>query len=111
VGGLTSALTLLAMNWSLTVLVDRFPGFERWMVGPPVVLVRDTEVQWETMHKEGVSREELLAGLREHGVGTLDKVQTAMLEADGSISVIVKDTGARSGRSRRPGIRGLHRTQ
>ena len=109
-GGLVSALTLLLLNRLLTSLVDRFPWLERRLVGEPVVLVENAEVQWPRMHREGVSREELMAALREHGVGSLEKVATAVLEEDGTISVVPKDTSGQGVRPRRPGVRGVHRT-
>lgn len=107
VGGLVSALTLLILNRLSTELLDHFPSLAREMVGEPVVLVSDGQPRWESMRKEGVTREELMAGLREHGVASLDHIRLAILEVDGTISVVAKDADVQRTRHR---IRGLKST-
>ncbi len=99
VGGLVSALTLLLMNWLLTWLLDRFPWLEKQVVGEPVVLVSDGQARLDRMQREGVTRDELMAALREHGIIGLGDVRLAVLEVDGDISVVPRDS--RVHRSRR----------
>jgi uncharacterized membrane protein YcaP (DUF421 family) len=79
VGGLISALTLLLMNFLFTVLPNRFPWLEKHVVGEPVVLVCHGHAQWDRMRREGVTRDELMAALREHGVTGLSDVRLAVL--------------------------------
>ena len=107
VGGLVSALTLMVLDGMLSWLLDHFPKLQHTMIGEPVVLVSDGLPRWEKMKKEGVTREELVAGLHEHGVASLDDVRLAVLEVDGSISVVPKE--ARVHRARRR-VRGLRTT-
>lgn len=92
VGGLVSALTLLLMNLLFTWLLNRFPWLEKHVVGEPVVLISDGHAQWDRMKREGVTRDELMAALREHGVTGLDEVRLAVLEVDGDISVVPRDS-------------------
>jgi uncharacterized membrane protein YcaP (DUF421 family) len=99
-GGLVSALTLLLMNWLVTWLLDRVPWLERHVVGEPVVLVSDGQAQGERMRREGVTRDELMAALREHGVTTLGEVRLAVLEVDGDISVVPRDSAVHRSRRR-----------
>jgi uncharacterized membrane protein YcaP (DUF421 family) len=99
VGGLASALTLLLMNWLFTWLLNRFPWLEKQVVGEPAVLVSDGQAQWDRMKREGVTQDELMAALREHGVTGLADVRLAVLEVDGDISVVPRDS--RVHRSRR----------
>jgi uncharacterized membrane protein YcaP (DUF421 family) len=99
-GGLVSALTLLLMNWLVTWLLDRFPWLERHVVGEPVVLVSDGQAQGERMRREGVTCDELMAALREHGVTTLGEVRLAVLEVDGDISVVPRDSAVHRSRRR-----------
>src|SRR6185312_416784 len=89
--GLVSAGTLHLLNLGLTRLLDRYPGLEKSLSGEPVVLVNDGRPSPERMHKEGVSRDELMAALREHGVLHLEDVRLAVLETDGAISVVPHD--------------------
>ncbi len=99
VGGLVSAATLLAVNRLLTWLLDRFPSLEKEIVGEPVVLVTDGEARPDAMKREGVTRDELMAALREHGVAELGDVRLAVLEVDGTVSVVPNE--ARVHRTRR----------
>lgn len=92
VGGLVAALTLLLMNWLFTWLLDRFPWLEKQVVGEPAVLVNDGQAQWDRMRREGVTRDELMGALREHGVTRLGDVRLAVLEIDGEISIVPRDS-------------------
>jgi uncharacterized membrane protein YcaP (DUF421 family) len=90
-GGITSAATLLALNRVFTWVVIQKPELRRWIEGEPVLIVRDGKLLTDHMKKEGVTREHVLAAMREHGIGELDKVQMAVLEVDGTISIIARD--------------------
>lgn len=105
VGGLVSALTLLLVNRAFTWLLDHFPALEHHMVGEPVVLVSDGLPCWDRMHREGVTRAELMAGLREHGVASLDDIRLAVLEVDGTISVVPKEARVHRTHHRFRGLR------
>src|SRR5262249_48815833 len=99
-GGLVSALTLLLMNLLFTWLLNRFRWLEKQVVGEPVVLVSDGQAQWHRMRDEGVTRDELMAAVREHGVTGLCDVRLAVLEVDGDISVVPRDSPVHRSRRR-----------
>ncbi len=92
VGGIVAALTLLLLNRLLTWLLDRYPWLEKHMTGEPAVLVSDGRAQEVRMRREGVTPDELMAALREHGVTRLEDVRLAVLEVDGDISVVPRDS-------------------
>jgi uncharacterized membrane protein YcaP (DUF421 family) len=75
------------------------------MVGEPVVLLSEGRPQWERMAREGVTRDELLAALREHGVADLGEVRLAVLEVDGTISVVPREATVHRARRRARGLR------
>jgi uncharacterized membrane protein YcaP (DUF421 family) len=91
VGGLTSAGTLLALNLLVTWVLERFPRLEKQMVGEPTVLVSDGQARGDALQREGVTHDELMAALREHGVAGLEEVRLAVLEVDGTISVVPRN--------------------
>ncbi len=91
VGGLVSAATLLVLNYLVTWLLNRFPSLEKKTVGEPVVLITEGRVQRQHMRREGVEDDELMAALREHGIGRPEDVRLAILEVDGTISVVPAD--------------------
>lgn len=100
VGGLVSALTLLLLNLLVTWILSRFPWLEKHVVGEAVVLVSDGRPQWERMKREGVTRDELMAALREHGVTGIHEVRLAVLEVDGDISVVPQESTVHRSRRR-----------
>jgi uncharacterized membrane protein YcaP (DUF421 family) len=88
VGGLVSALVLLLLNLAYTWALNRFPRWQNKLIGEPVVLIAEGGPRWQALEREGVTRDELMAALREHGVTRIENVRLAVLEIDGVISVI-----------------------
>lgn len=91
VGALVSAVTLLLLNRFVGRLVDRNLALRRYVLGQPTLLVHDGEIQRENLKREDVTDEELVASIREHGFEGVDDVRLAVLEVDGTISVVPKD--------------------
>jgi uncharacterized membrane protein YcaP (DUF421 family) len=90
-GGMASAATLLVMAAGLAFLVRRFPRLERRIVGSPFLLVWDGHVLPERVRRAAMTEEEVEAAVREHGFASLSDVRSAVLEVDGSISVVSRD--------------------
>ncbi len=97
-GGLLAAITLLAANWLLDRLRLRYGWLSQQLLGTPTLLVHEAAFVDEHLRREGVTRDEVMQALREHGVEDLRLVKTAVLEVDGTISVVPSD--ARSSRTR-----------
>ena len=91
VGGLVAAATLLALNGIVAALSRRTRGAERFLEGSPTILIRHGRILDESLVREGISREDLLRALREHGIDKPELVRSAILEVDGSISVLRED--------------------
>jgi uncharacterized membrane protein YcaP (DUF421 family) len=87
-GGLVAATTLLILNRILTVAMARSRKLERFMVGEPRLILNDGHLLHGPMATEGVTREQVMAALREHGLERLDQAHMCVLEVDGSISVV-----------------------
>ncbi len=88
VGGIIAALTLLFWNRLLTLAMSRSSQLEHVMVGEPTLLVNDGEMIESHMRKEGVTPEQILAALREHGIKSVADARMCILEVDGTISVV-----------------------
>jgi uncharacterized membrane protein YcaP (DUF421 family) len=86
-------LVMVILFWSFVVewLQFRFPAFERLTREPKLKLIDDGRLLRRNMQKEFVTREELMAQLRENGLEDCRAVKAAYMEADGSISIIRKD--------------------
>lgn len=90
-GGLVAAGTLFAANGIVAMFARRSPAAARLVEGTPTILVRHGSVLAENLAQEGISREDLQRALREHGVEEMSAVRSAILEVDGSISVLKED--------------------
>jgi uncharacterized membrane protein YcaP (DUF421 family) len=88
VGGLVSAFILLVLNRLLTWLMVKNPHLAALIEGDPVLIVRDGQLLEQPMRQSGVTRDNVLAAMREHGIDNLDDVQMAVLEPDGIISIV-----------------------
>jgi len=87
-GGLLAAIVLLVINAVVARLRLRWPVLRRVVEGSPTLLVLHGEVLTDHLKRERLDEETLEAALREHGVGDLSDVEMAVLEIDGSISVV-----------------------
>ena len=87
-GGVLAAAVLLVLNAVVARLRLRWPRLRRIVEGSPTLLVLHGEVIADHMRREGLDQETLEAALREHGVADLSGVEMAVLEIDGSISVV-----------------------
>ena len=87
-GGVLAALVLLVLNAVLARLRLRWPRLQRVVEGSPTVLILHGEMQADNMRREGVDEATLKAALREHGMADETGVEMAILEIDGSISVV-----------------------
>jgi len=92
-GGVLAAGVLLILNALLARLGLRWPGLRRVIEGSPTVLILHGEVLEGHLRREGVDKETLQAALREHGMPDATGVEMAVLEIDGSISVVPDSAG------------------
>lgn len=87
-GGLIGAFTLLVANWLLARLRARFGWLQRVFEGEPVLLISGGQVMKDRLRQQSIELEDLEQAAREHGFGELSRVDTAVLEVDGTISII-----------------------
>jgi len=90
-GGIVAALTLIVVNLALTRVVARHEKLASLLEGEPTLLVRDGKILDGSLAREGIRRAELEAAIREHGFKDVGDCRSAILEIDGSISVVGMD--------------------
>ena len=93
-GGLVAVLTLLALDFGLKAVTSRSRRLRRAVEGEPRLLVRDGRILDKALREEGVEPEKVRAAVRAQGIANVEDVRLAVLETDGSISVIPKGEGA-----------------
>jgi len=101
-GGLVAAAVLLFWHQVIVRLRQASPSVARLIAGEGIMLINNGAVLADHLRRADLTADELLQALREHGVENAADVRTAVLEADGSISVIRYD-------DIKPGTRPHHR--
>ena len=88
VGGLLSAVIILAVNYVVVGVAFRWRSARHVLEAEPTLLVHNGRILSARLARERLTLEDLHAALRRHGVADVTHVRIAMLEDDGVISVI-----------------------
>ena len=80
--------TIVLWNYLFDWLAFRSPALERLLEPPPLLVVEHGRILWRNMRLELLSRQELEAKLREHGVKDISEVDKVYVESDGEVSII-----------------------
>lgn len=107
-GGLIAAGTLFVVNMVVARVTRRSQGAANLVEGTATLLIRHGEILKPNLEHEGITQEDLLRALREHGVEQLNLVRAAILEVDGTISVLREDEFPQTARPHHR-IRGVRR--
>ena len=84
-------VTLLTIEVCMAVLLSRFPKFRKKIEAPPSMLICDGHLDQRELLRNRLSVEELIASLRQQGVGDPNEVAYAILEKNGQVSLILKE--------------------
>jgi uncharacterized membrane protein YcaP (DUF421 family) len=90
IGGIVSAVTLVTANWLIGLVTYRHKAMEALVEGRPDVLVHNGRLFEGALLHAKLTRHELMNALREAGCVSIEDVHAALLENDGTISVIPK---------------------
>ncbi len=90
-GGLLAAAALVVVNMAVSYAGVASRLFERTLLGTPTLLVSDGHLIDANLRRERVDADEVLMAMREHGVGDLTEVKMAVLEIDGTISIVPRE--------------------
>jgi uncharacterized membrane protein YcaP (DUF421 family) len=101
-GGLIILVTIFMINRSVAALRVRNSLVRRLLESGPTVVGRDGQWLLPELVRQGLDLDDVEAALREHGLDAVGQLKTATLEADGSISIVARETpGSTAARRRR----------
>lgn len=83
--------TLFIANRTVAAARRRAGWVRRLLDVPPTTIARDGGWIREALDREELDDDDLEAALREHGLETVEEVRLAVLEHDGSISIVPRD--------------------
>jgi uncharacterized membrane protein YcaP (DUF421 family) len=95
-GGLLAAISLFSVNYILKQVLYKSPKTSEFLQGKALMLIYKGEIQQHNLDDAEITRDELEAAVREHGIMDIQNVDLAMIEVDGSISVISDDFKTRT---------------
>jgi uncharacterized membrane protein YcaP (DUF421 family) len=87
-GGMIAAGSLLALNFGLGRLAAKNRRVERLLRGRARILIYKGHVDEQNLRDECITHEDLMQALREHGCCSVQECRLAVLEVDGTISVL-----------------------
>lgn len=86
--------TLITVDYTFTLLKDKSRWFRVTSEGAPLVIVTDGHALKKRMEKAKVDEEDVLESARVlHGLERMDQIKYAVLEKDGTISIIPQAGG------------------
>jgi uncharacterized membrane protein YcaP (DUF421 family) len=84
--------TLVGTDLFFSWIKQRWKGFEKVTEGSPLILVANGKLLENRARKSRVSEDDILEAARNlHGLERLEQIKYAVLELDGTISIIPKE--------------------
>ena len=87
-GGIIAAFSLFLINFIFKKILNKSTFLNQLVQSKPEILIHDGKIEFMTLSKLGITSDELDEVIREHGVDNYKHVKLAMLEINGSISII-----------------------
>jgi uncharacterized membrane protein YcaP (DUF421 family) len=88
---LVASLVLILLHWTLAAIAFRSSGVGALVKGHDQLLVRDGQLQEDTLRKTHITEHDLQEALRSNGEAPdLSRIEAAHLERNGDISIISK---------------------
>jgi uncharacterized membrane protein YcaP (DUF421 family) len=87
-GGVIIVITIFTLNRLVAEARLRIPLVRRLLEFAPTVIGRDGQWLNEELEKQGLDKDDVDAALREHELERVDQMKLAVLEEDGSISIV-----------------------
>ena len=87
VGGVLLAAVLIFLSWLISLLTFKSRRFREVFEGTPILLVHKGKIIEKNLAHERITHSELRVLLRRQGIHDLHEIDSAILEAEGTLSV------------------------
>jgi uncharacterized membrane protein YcaP (DUF421 family) len=101
VGGIIAAFALFAINFIFKRIMLKSSFIKNLVADKAEILVHNGKTDYATCARLGISSEELIQAIREHGLEYVNDVKLAIFEIDGNISVISEQNHLRESKYKR----------
>lgn len=86
--GVLAIALLVFLQFAITWLSVRSPGFQKLVKSDPTLIMRQGKFIDSALRDQRITREEIMAALRSNGVADAAEAAAVILETDGTIAVI-----------------------
>ena len=90
-GGAIIVVTIFSLNRLVAEARLRIPAVRRFLEFEPTIIGRKGRWLANQMEEQGLDLDDVQAALREHGLIRVEQMKLAVLEEDGSISIVPAD--------------------
>ncbi len=87
VGGMLLAAVLILLSWTISLLTYRYRRIQTIFEGVPTLIIHKRKLVTKNLEREHLRVHEVKVLLRKQGIHDFSAVETAILEADGTLSV------------------------
>jgi uncharacterized membrane protein YcaP (DUF421 family) len=87
-GGAIIVVTIFSLNRIVAEARLRIPMVQRLLEFEPTIIGRNGKWLKDQMEEQGLDLDDVHAALREHGLSRVEQMKLAVLEEDGSISIV-----------------------
>lgn len=84
-------LAIACTHYLIAWIRSKSPRFSRILDGTPLMLLEGGQWRADTMSRMRIADDDVMAMARDQGLRTLDKIDAAVLERNGEISIIPKE--------------------
>jgi uncharacterized membrane protein YcaP (DUF421 family) len=88
--GVSMVIALTVINYGMDYIIYKSKKARKIIVGEPVILIDNGKLKQEALKSEKVTIDELIEFVRQNGLMKIEDVKWAIMETDGSVSVIPK---------------------
>ena len=88
--GVLPIAVLVAGEIIVSAIMMKSMRFRKWICGNPVIVIRDGKVERNQLRRLRMTVEDLFSQLRENGISHLEEVSYAIVETNGTLSVLKK---------------------
>jgi len=86
--GILLVFTIIFWSYAIDWLGFRFPPIQRFLIPPPLALIKEGKLLHRNLRRELITEAELLTKLRREGLKDISEVKEAFMEGDGGISFV-----------------------
>ena len=88
--GIVPLLTLVTMHYFLTLITRKSDLLNRVISGKPVIVINPNGIDYDAVQKLNISIDDLFEAIRGNGYFSIDEVQYAIVETNGTVNVLPK---------------------